>query len=103
MTTSAGLTNKADIEPDAHPDMNDHQNTDSVEPGYFLGPSEFKFANNGKYTTENRTSLNIVAPVPLYSPVIPLVRNNSFVIPRAEIFACGAFPPKKKLSVIRSK
>ena len=47
-TTSAGFTNAADIDPDAHPDMNDHQKTDSVDPGYFLGPRALRFANRGK-------------------------------------------------------
>ena len=73
--------------------MKDHQNTDSVDPGYFLGPRALRLANNGKYTTENRTSLNIVAPVPLYKPDIPLVRSNSCVIPSAESLALGAFVP----------
>ena len=78
-TTSAGFTNAADIDPDAHPDMNDHQKTDSVDPGYFLGPRAFRLANRGKYNTENGTSLSIVAPAPLYNPDIPLLRSNSLV------------------------
>lgn len=94
MTTSAGLTNAADIEPDAHPDIKDHQNTDSVDPGYFLGPTAFKFANRGKYTTENNTSLSIVAPVPLYKPKTPLVRISSRVILSADSFVLATFAPK---------
>ena len=94
MTTSAGLTNAADIEPDAHPDIKDHQNTDSVDPGYFLGPTAFKFANRGKYTTENNTSLSIVAPVPLYKPKTPLVRISSRVILSADSFVFSTFAPK---------
>ena len=74
--------------------MKDHQNTDSVEPGYFLGPRVFKFANNGKYTTENNTSLNIVAPVPLYKPEMPFVRSNSRVMLRAESFFLLVLAPK---------
>ena len=94
MTTSAGLTKSADIEPDAHPDINDHQNTDSVEPGYFLGPMAFRLANRGKYTTEKDTSLSIVAPVPLYNPEIPLVRSNSLVILSAESFVLDFASPE---------
>ena len=97
-TTSAGLTKAAEIDPEAHPDINDHQNTDSVDPGCFLGPRAFKLANSGKYTTENNTSLSIVAPVPLYRPEIPLVRSSSLVIPNAESFAFLAFSPKNQNS-----
>ena len=47
-TTSAGLTNAAEIDPAMHPERKDHQKTDSVEPGVFFGPMAFRLAKRGK-------------------------------------------------------
>lgn len=48
LTTSAGLTKAAENDPAMHPEMKDHQKTDSLEPGAFLGPSELRLAKRGK-------------------------------------------------------
>lgn len=55
------------------------------DPSLLLGPCSFKVANNGKYITEKETSLNIVAPVPLYNPTIPCCLNNRMVSSVAEV------------------
>ena len=72
-----------------------YQKTASDDPGLFLGPSELRLAKSGKYTTENETSLSMVAELPLYKPRIPLVRSNSLVMLMAEIFLAAAPPIRK--------
>ena len=63
-----------------------YQKTDSSDPGYFFGPSLFRFAKRGKQTIEKLTSLNMVAPMPRYRPKMPFVLSNSWVMLSAESF-----------------
>lgn len=67
----------------------------SPDPSLFRGPKSFRVANNGKYITEKETSLNMVAPVPLYSPRIPCCLRSRNVSSVAEVLAT-VFPAELK-------
>lgn len=58
------------------PEAKDTKNAASPLPSFLRGPKLFSVANNGKYTTEKETSRNIVAPMPLYKPIMPFSRSS---------------------------
>lgn len=66
------------------------------DPSDFLGPSSLRLANRGKYMTEKETSLNMVAPVPLYKPRIPCCFSSPMASSVAEVLSTVLFTAKRK-------